>query len=137
MELVDGSPLRGPLPLDEALRLALQICDALDAAHRANIVHRDLKPANILVTASGVKLLDFGLAKAAHTGGAEGTDETMAAADVTQAGTVVGTAAYMSPEQATGADQGDQFIRPETCAGSEGQCARLYRAFTVIPRNVA
>jgi len=103
MELVDGSPLRGPLPLDEALRLALQICDALDAAHRANIVHRDLKPANILVTASGVKLLDFGLAKAAHTRGAEGTDETMAAADVTQAGTVVGTAAYMSPEQATGA----------------------------------
>ena len=104
MEWVDGKPLRGPMPVDEALRLALQICDALDAAHRANIVHRDLKPANILVTASGVKLLDFGLAKTVHSARANDSDETMAAPDVTQAGTVVGTAAYMSPEQATGAD---------------------------------
>ena len=103
MELVEGNPLRGPMPLDEALRLALQICDALEAAHRANIVHRDLKPANILVTASGVKLLDFGLAKAAHPSEADASDQTVAAPDVTQAGTVVGTAAYMSPEQATGA----------------------------------
>ena len=104
MELVDGKPLCGPMPLDEAMRLALQICDALDAAHRANIVHRDLKPANVLVTASGVKLLDFGLAKAAHPLLVNGTDPTVAAPDVTQAGTVVGTAAYMSPEQATGAN---------------------------------
>ena len=103
MELVDGNLLRGPMPLDEALRLALQICDALEAAHRANIVHRDLKPANILVTASGVKLLDFGLAKAAHPSEADASDQTVATPDVTQAGTVVGTAAYMSPEQATGA----------------------------------
>src|SRR5215813_3577419 len=63
MEYIEGRPLKGPLPLDQALKYAAQICDALDAAHRKNIVHRDLKPANILITKSGVKLLDFGLAK--------------------------------------------------------------------------
>jgi serine/threonine protein kinase len=56
MEFIEGTPLHGPFPLDRALRYAVQICDALDAAHRKNITHRDLKPANILVTASGVKL---------------------------------------------------------------------------------
>src|SRR6266436_5901030 len=63
MEYIDGQPLKGPVPLDEALRLATQIADALDAAHRKGITHRDLKPGNILVTKAGVKLLDFGLAK--------------------------------------------------------------------------
>src|SRR5579864_2992071 len=63
MEFIEGTPLKGPLPVDQALRYAIQICDALEAAHKKSIVHRDLKPANILVTASGVKLLDFGLAK--------------------------------------------------------------------------
>src|ERR1700694_4975097 len=62
MEYIEGSPLKGPLPLDQALRYASQICDALDAAHQKGITHRDLKPANILVTKSGIKLLDFGLA---------------------------------------------------------------------------
>src|SRR5579862_7758884 len=63
MEHVEGKPLNGPLPLDDALRCAIQIATALDAAHRKGIVHRDLKPANILVTRAGIKLLDFGLAK--------------------------------------------------------------------------
>src|SRR6185369_2442825 len=63
MEYIGGTPLKGPLPLDQALRYAAQICDALDAAHKKGITHRDLKPANILVTKQGIKLLDFGLAK--------------------------------------------------------------------------
>jgi eukaryotic-like serine/threonine-protein kinase len=63
MELVDGQPLAGPLPLKRALELASQMLSALDAAHRKGITHRDLKPGNILVTKEGVKLLDFGLAK--------------------------------------------------------------------------
>ena len=63
MEYIEGTPLKGPLPLHQVLKYARQICDALDAAHRKGIAHRDLKPANILVTKIGVKLLDFGLAK--------------------------------------------------------------------------
>src|SRR6185369_10440517 len=62
MEFVEGAPVSGPLPTDVALRHALQIADALSAAHAKGIIHRDLKPANILLTASGIKLLDFGLA---------------------------------------------------------------------------
>src|SRR5206468_12645165 len=68
MEYIEGKPLEGPLPLDEALRYAIQIADALDAAHRKGIVHRDLKPAHILVTRADVKLLDFGLAKVTRSG---------------------------------------------------------------------
>src|ERR1700680_4168605 len=63
MEYIEGTPLKGPLPLDQALKYAAQICDALDAAHKKKITHRDLKPANILITKQGTKLLDFGLAK--------------------------------------------------------------------------
>src|SRR3984957_18841807 len=63
MEYIEGTPLKGPLPLDQALKYASQICDALDAAHKKGITHRDLKPANILVTKAGIKLLDFGLAR--------------------------------------------------------------------------
>src|SRR5882724_11816155 len=65
MELVEGVPLKGPLPVDKAVAYAAQILDALDAAHRKGITHRDLKPGNILVTRQGIKLLDFGLAKQA------------------------------------------------------------------------
>src|SRR6516164_755615 len=63
LEYIEGAPLRGPIPLEAAMKLALQIAGALETAHKKNILHRDLKPANILVTESGAKLLDFGLAK--------------------------------------------------------------------------
>ena len=75
MEYIEGAPLKGPLPLDQALKYAVQICDALTAAHKRGITHRDLKPANILVTKAGVKLLDFGLAKFAHAAPAAGTPD--------------------------------------------------------------
>ena len=101
MELIDGTPLKGPLPLDQALKYAVQICDALAAAHKKGITHRDLKPANILVTKAGVKLLDFGLAKFAHA--AATAPRTQDDATLTMALTgrneIVGTLYYMSPEQ--------------------------------------
>lgn len=101
MELVDGAPLAGPLPLDVALRHAVQIADALSAAHAKGITHRDLKPANIMVTSSGIKLLDFGLALLTRDGGdCERAADLTAAIGLTEAGTILGTAAYMSPEQA-------------------------------------
>src|SRR6266849_4747780 len=93
MELIEGRPLKGPLPLDQALQYAAQICDALDAAHRKAITHRDLKPGNILVTKQGIKLLDFGLARMAPGE----NDPTL-----TRPGVVMGTPAYMAPEQREG-----------------------------------
>ena len=120
MELVEGEDLserlkRGPLPLDEAIAVARQIAEALEAAHEKGIVHRDLKPANVKLTPDGVvKVLDFGLAKAMDppAAGASAADlarsptlmnsPTMTAAQGTQLGVILGTAAYMSPEQARG-----------------------------------
>jgi serine/threonine protein kinase/Tol biopolymer transport system component len=111
MELVEGPTLadriaQGPIPLDEARRIATQIAEALEAAHDQHIVHRDLKPANIKVRPDGtVKVLDFGLAKPLAMPGPD-VDEclTHTAAAMTSVGQVVGTAAYMSPEQARGGD---------------------------------
>ena len=113
MELVEGPTLaetiaRGPLPLDEALRIAKQIAEALDAAHEQGIVHRDLKPANIKVREDGaVKVLDFGLAKVLEPEGAIAPGLTQSPtitspALMTGAGMLLGTAPYMSPEQARG-----------------------------------
>jgi hypothetical protein len=110
MELVDGEDLstriaRGPIPLDEALPIAKQIAEALEAAHEHGIVHRDLKPANVKISSDGtVKVLDFGLAKALDPTGASdpaGQSPTITAR-ATKHGTILGSAAYMPPEQARG-----------------------------------
>src|SRR5687767_5069122 len=114
MELIEGPTLadriaQGPIPIDEALPIAKQIAGALEAAHERGIVHRDLKPANIKVRDDGkVKVLDFGLAKLTEAPAASGGDSASQAATVmspatmTGMGMVLGTAAYMSPEQARG-----------------------------------
>jgi Tol biopolymer transport system component len=101
MEYLSGDRPRGPLPVDTAVRYAAQICDALSAAHDQGIVHRDLKPANIMITKSGVKVLDFGLAKMTGTA-APMADLTTQQGSLTQSGLIVGTPAYMSPEQIEG-----------------------------------
>ena len=98
MEYVEGTPLKGPLPLDQVLKYAVQICDALEAAHKKGIVHRDLKPGNILVTKTGVKLLDFGLAQISSESGRDAAPTT----PMTKDGMVIGTLEYMSPEQLEG-----------------------------------
>src|SRR5262245_9463543 len=115
MELVEGPTLaeriaEGPIPVDEALRIARQIAEALEAAHERGIIHRDLKPANVKLTPTGqVKVLDFGLAKLAEAGEAGWAGGTFSLtptvtspAMMTGAGVILGTAAYMSPEQARG-----------------------------------
>ena len=99
MEYIEGTPLKGPLPVDQALKYAAQICDALDAAHSKKITHRDLKPANILVTKQGIKLLDFGLAKIDKPIAVAQETVTMA---LTSQGQILGTLLYMSPEQLQG-----------------------------------
>jgi serine/threonine-protein kinase len=98
MEYVEGQPLRGPLPVAKAIEYARQILGGLAAAHRKGIVHRDLKPANVLVTRSGVKLLDFGLAKHQPSAAAAESAET-ATMGVTDQQVIMGTPPYMAPEQ--------------------------------------
>ena len=111
MEHLEGQTLaqrleKGALPLDQALRYAIEIADALDKAHRQGVVHRDIKPGNIMLTKAGAKLLDFGLAKLRKAGSA-GTDlaETVTqSSPMTQQGTILGTPQYMAPEQVEGKD---------------------------------
>ena len=113
LELVEGPTLadriaQGPIPLDEALPIAKQIAEALEAAHEQGIIHRDLKPANIKVRPDGtVKVLDFGLGESdgadrAGSRRALSKSPTITTPAMTQAGMILGTAAYMSPEQAKG-----------------------------------
>ncbi|MGH9399987.1 MAG: protein kinase domain-containing protein [Thermoanaerobaculia bacterium] len=124
MEYLEGETLadrlgRGRLPTEQMLRLSIEIADALDAAHRQGIVHRDLKPGNIMLTRSGVKLLDFGLAKlktldrdAVARSLSRLATQASAKAPLTQDGTILGTYQYMSPEQLEGKDadaRGDIF----------------------------
>jgi eukaryotic-like serine/threonine-protein kinase len=105
MEYVEGECVHGPVPFVQALELAEQILDALDAAHEKGIVHRDLKPGNILLTKSGVKVLDFGLARIQHApaAGSPSLVETHAVS-LTAEGSILGTLPYMSPEQVEGRD---------------------------------
>ena len=108
LELVEGPTLAdriatGPIPLDEALPIARQIAEALEAAHERGIIHRDLKPANIKVRDDGtVKVFDFGLAKALEGPGGDPSESPTVTAAATATGVILGTAAYMSPEQARG-----------------------------------
>jgi len=110
MELVEGEDLaarikRGPIPVDDALETARQIAEGLEAAHEKGIIHRDLKPANVMLSSEGkVKVLDFGLARALQPkeGDADVTESPTLTAQMTAAGVLLGTAAYMSPEQARG-----------------------------------
>src|SRR6516162_6048440 len=108
MECLEGETLakrleKGPLPLEQVLKFGAQIADALDKAHRSGVVHRDLKPGNIMLTPTGTKLLDFGLAKpAAPLASLATITVTKAESPVTQEGTIVGTFQYMSPEQVEG-----------------------------------
>jgi len=110
MELLEGQSLadrleRGPLPPDQVFRFGMEIADALDRAHRAGIIHRDLKPGNVMLTRSGVKLLDFGLAKTAAAERPESgisSLPTQASRPLTEKGTVMGTFQYMAPEQLEG-----------------------------------
>ena len=107
MQYLDGETLadrlkRGPLPMGLALEYGIQIADALDKAHRAGTIHRDLKPANIFLTKSGTKLLDFGLARTGAAVIAATSTLPTRPADLTAPGTILGTIAYMAPEQLEG-----------------------------------
>src|SRR4249920_3915427 len=108
MELLEGETLserlaKGALPLEQTLRYCVEIADALDKAHRQGIVHRDLKPGNVMITKSGVKLLDFGLAKAVAAPSSQGSLTALPTQQgLTQEGTILGTFQYMAPEQLEG-----------------------------------
>ena len=128
MELVEGDDLsqriaRGAIPIDEALPIAKQIAEALEAAHEQGIIHRDLKPANIKVRPDGtVKVLDFGLAKAMEPAAAMSPSMSMSPTittpAMTQAGMILGTAAYMSP----GTGQGTRRWTSAAISGRSGAC---------------
>ena len=122
------------MPWHAAVGYATQILDALDGAHQQGIIHRDLKPANILVTTSGIKLLDFGLAKVAGPQ-ASPSEATQTQTFTTGEQTIVGTPAYMAPEQI----DGNPSIAGRTCSRldlSSMSCSPVWRRFTGTPSSV-
>jgi Tol biopolymer transport system component/tRNA A-37 threonylcarbamoyl transferase component Bud32 len=109
LEYIEGESLadrlrKGPLPISEVLKIGAEIASALDTAHRRGIVHRDLKPANVMLTRTGAKLLDFGLAKPVVAAAAASGDAATLAKSLTEEGTIVGTFQYMAPEQLEGSE---------------------------------
>jgi serine/threonine protein kinase len=107
MEYLEGETLsrrieRGALPLADALKVAIEVADALDKAHRQGVTHRDLKPSNVMLTPSGAKLLDFGLAKPKHSQSADASSQSPTRSDITEQGAILGTMQYMAPEQLEG-----------------------------------
>jgi serine/threonine protein kinase len=161
LELVEGETLadriaRGPIPVEEAMRIALQICEALEAAHERGIIHRDLKPSNVKVTTEGeIKVLDFGLAKAMESNAPSPTlSQSPTLVTGSMAGMIIGTAAYMSPEQARGrtADQrsdifafgcvlyemltGRQAFRGEDVSDILASVMKIDADFTHLPENL-
>jgi serine/threonine protein kinase len=155
MEYLEGESLearlrKGPLPIDEALQIAIQIASALDAAHRRGMVHRDLKPGNVMLTKSGAKLLDFGLAKMNEVE-LSPTDVTQLAPQrpITVQGTILGTLQYMSPEQLEGKEadaRSDIFsfgaMLYEMITGRKGftgssQATLIVAVMTTVPPSVS
>src|SRR6476646_4889979 len=109
MEYLEGETLaariaRGPIKIDEALKIAIEIAEALDKAHRAGVVHRDLKPGNVMLTKSGAKLLDFGLAKSSPVARGGMSMMPTTPISITAQGTILGTFQYMAPEQVEGGE---------------------------------
>jgi serine/threonine-protein kinase len=137
LELVEGPTLaeriaHGPIPLEDALTIAQQIAEALEYAHERGIIHRDLKPANVKVTPEGrVKVLDFGLASAVQGPASDGTADSVNSPTLTmqatQAGVVLGTPAYMAPEQARG--------RPVDRRAISGPSASRYARYSQAGRR--
>jgi serine/threonine protein kinase len=163
LELVEGETLadrilRGPVPVQEALKIAQEICQALEAAHEKGIIHRDLKPANVKITSDGkVKVLDFGLAKTIQHAPANSTlsnSPTLSIA-ASSAGVILGTAAYMSPEQARGESTdartdvfsfgcvlyemlaGHQAFDGNTVSDILAGVLRVDPNFTLLPKNLS
>ena len=133
MEYAEGAEIRGPLPLDRVLQLTIQLAGALEVAHRKGITHRDLKPANIMVTKSGIKVLDFGLAKIEPTNELVATDETVA--PLTQEGVILGTLVTWHPSSY----RGKLPTRAPTSSRLAACCSRCSRAsahlMARIPRS--
>ena len=141
MEYLEGETLqerleKGPLPIPEVLKIGGQIAEGIDAAHRKGVVHRDLKPGNVMLTPTGVKVLDFGLARKSLLGNVE-TQAGTVAAPLTQEGTVLGTPQYMAPEQVEGREAdartdiwliaysgGSGYLYVRYCRSADDQCGR-------------